>query len=147
MAAAPLDLKPLTTLRIFAALWVVLADYWGDRLGAGSPPALVTHGNYGVELFFVLSGFILSHVYLESFGEKRLARIYPLHLATLLAVGVMGGAALLLGVRMTHPVLYWPALLPNLLLVNAWGFARDAGWNHPAWSISAARGATRSVAI
>lgn len=145
--ARPLDLKPLTTLRIFAAMWVVLADYWGDRLGAGAPPTVVTNGVYGVELFFVLSGFILSHVYLESFGERRfsykaflwarLARIYPLHLATLCAVGAMGVAALVAGIEMRHPVLYWPALVPNLLLVNAWGFTSDAGWNHPAWSISA----------
>lgn len=145
--ARPLDLKPLTTLRIFAALWVVLADYWGDRLGAGPAPLVVSNGVYGVELFFVLSGFILSHVYLESFGERRfsyrgflwarLARIYPLHLATLAAVGSMGLAALAAGIVMRHPVLYWPALVPNLLLVNAWGFTRDAGWNHPAWSISA----------
>jgi peptidoglycan/LPS O-acetylase OafA/YrhL len=147
MPTAPLDLKPLTTLRILAALWVVLADYWGDRLGAGAPPRLVSHGLYGVELFFVLSGFILCHVYLRSFGEKRfgyggflwarLARIYPLHLATLLAVGAMGVTAMALGIVMKHPVLYWPALLPNLLLMNAWGFTNDAGWNHPAWSISA----------
>lgn len=147
MAAQPLDLKPLTTLRILAALWVVLGDYWADRAGAGLPPTLVAQGAYGVELFFVLSGFILSHVYLESFGERRfsyggflwarLSRIYPVHLATLIVVGLMGAGAILLGQTLRHPVLYWPSLVPNLLLVNAWGFNTDGGWNHPAWSISA----------
>lgn len=143
----PLDLKPLTTLRIFAAMWVVLADYWADRLDAGPAPLVVARGVYGVELFFMLSGFILCHVYLESFGKRRfsyrsflwarLARIYPLHLATLGAVGTMGVTALAAGIAMHHPVLYWPALLPNLVLMNAWGLNTDAGWNHPAWSISA----------
>lgn len=141
----PLDLKPLTTLRIIAALWVVLGDYWPDLTGAA--PALVAHSQLGVELFFVLSGFILSHVYLTSFGEggfryrgflwARLARIYPLHIATLLAVGAMAGGALLIGQHPEHVVLYWPALPANLLLINAWGVNADAGWNHPAWSISA----------
>jgi peptidoglycan/LPS O-acetylase OafA/YrhL len=147
-AKAPLDLKPLTALRILPALWVVLADYWPDLKGVpDAPPAFIASGQLGVELFFVLSGFILSHVYLSGFGEKRfnyrgflwarLARIYPLHIATLAAVGIMGAAALLMGRVMEHNVLYWPSLPSNLLLVNAWGFNTDAGWNHPAWSISA----------
>ena len=147
MATRPLDLKPLTSLRIFAALWVVLGDYWADRLGAGPASGLVAHGHYGVELFFVLSGFILCHVYLDGFGTRRfsfggflwarLARVYPLHLATLAGVGLMAGAALALGAQLSHPVLYWPAFVPNLLLMNAWGFTQGGGWNHPAWSISA----------
>ncbi len=146
-AGAPLDLKPLTAVRFFAALWVVLSHYWPDLKGAGAAPGLIANGQLGVELFFVLSGFILPHVYLDAFGEgrfsfrgflwARLARIYPLHIATLVAVGLMGGAALALHQPMTHPVLYWPALPANLFLVNAWGLTADAGWNHPAWSISA----------
>ena len=145
--APPMDLKPLTTVRFFAALWVVLYHYWPDLKGAGAPPALIANGQLGVELFFVLSGFILAHVYLDGFGSSRfsyrgflwarLARIYPLHLAALAAVGLMGLAALLLGQKTDHTVLYWPGLPANLLLVNAWGVSADAGWNHPAWSISA----------
>lgn len=147
-AAAPvLDLKPLTALRFVAAMWVVVFSYWPDLLGGPAPPRLLANGGYGVELFFVLSGFILCHVYLERFGKgrfvyagflwARLSRIYPLHLATLLAVGAMALAAAALGVRLAHPVLYWPAFAPNLTLTHAWGLLRDAGWNHPAWSISA----------
>ena len=58
-------------------------------------PALIGKGYLGVELFFTLSGFILCHVYLQGFGEggfkyadflwARLARIYPVHVATLRA--------------------------------------------------------------
>jgi peptidoglycan/LPS O-acetylase OafA/YrhL len=96
-------IKPLTALRFFAAMWVVLYHYWPNLQGAAAMPALVGKGYLGVELFFTLSGFILCHVYLESFGEgrfrygaflwNRLARVYPLHLATLLGVMALGLAA------------------------------------------------------
>lgn len=142
----PQNLKPLTSLRFFAAMWVVLFDYW-PKLVAGPLPAGVAHGYLGVELFFVLSGFILCHVYLDGYGEgrfrygsflwARLARVYPLHLATLLAIGVLGAGAAMIGARISDNVLDWRALAPNLLLVHAWGLAPEAAWNHPSWSISA----------
>src|ERR1044072_2036604 len=95
-------LKPLTALRFFVALWVALYVYW-PKLAPVSP-TFVAKGYLGVEVFFILSGFILCHVYLAATQEKsfrygsfiwaRLARIYPLHVATLAAIGVMGVAAL-----------------------------------------------------
>ena len=143
---APANIKPLTSLRFFAAMWVVLFHYWPHLAIAGTP-ALVAKGYLGVELFFVLSGFILCHVYLPSFeagtyryGDfiwARVARIYPLHLATLIAMGAMAGAALALGVAVDANVLSWPSLPANLAMVQAWGLAPVAGWNHPSWSISA----------
>jgi peptidoglycan/LPS O-acetylase OafA/YrhL len=146
-AAAPGALiRPLTALRFIAAMWVVLYHYWPNLDGAHTPP-LVAKGYLGVELFFILSGFILCHVYLASVAEgrfsyagflqARLARIYPLHLATLAAVGAMALAATAAGKAVDPHVLSWPSLLANLLLVHAWGLAPDAGWNHPSWSISA----------
>ena len=143
---APENLKPLTALRFFAALWVVSYHYWPD-LTAAARPALVAKGYLGVEMFFVLSGFILSHVYLASTGEgrfrygpflwARLARVYPLHLATLVGVGVMALGAAALGFQLHNDIADWGVLPANLLLVHAWGFAKVAAWNHPSWSISA----------
>src|SRR4051794_2329668 len=139
-------IKPLTSLRFFAAYWVVLFHYW-PKLAVSFTPAFVQKGYLGVELFFTLSGFILCHVYLTSVGEgrfhygsflwARLARVYPLHLATLAGMGLMALAALAAGFRIDPNILSWKALPANVLMVHAWGFAPVAGWNHPSWSISA----------
>ena len=139
-------IRPLTALRFFAAIWVVLYHYW-PNLDVGFTPAIASKGYLGVEAFFVLSGFILCHVYLSGFGEgrfrygdflwNRLARVYPLHLATLVGVGAMALAATLAGLAVDPNILSWPSLPANLLLVHAWGFAPVAGWNHASWSISA----------
>jgi peptidoglycan/LPS O-acetylase OafA/YrhL len=141
----PADLKPLTTVRFWAAAWVVLYDYWPDL--TGGRPLGIAKGYLGVELFFVLSGFILSHVYLREWEGKRfrygaflwarIARIWPLHVATLIGIGLLGAAATVMGVQMTHSVLAWDALPANLLLVHAWNLAPRVGWNHASWSISA----------
>src|SRR5690606_19338591 len=144
--ATPIDIRPLTSLRFLAALWVVVYLMW-PNLAVGGMPALAAKGYLGVELFFVLSGFILSHVYLQAFGEKRfgyrgflwarIARVYPLHLFTLFGVMALGLAATAAGMAIDSGILSWKTLLPNLLMVHAWGFAGEAGWNHPSWSISA----------
>jgi peptidoglycan/LPS O-acetylase OafA/YrhL len=143
---APANLKPLTSLRFYAAMWVVLFHYWPHLVVSGTPP-LIAKGYLGVECFFILSGFILCHVYLPAFeagrfnyGDflwARIARIYPLHLATLIGVGLMAAAALSVGVQIDPNVLSWASLPANLALVQAWGLAPTAGWNHPSWSISA----------
>jgi peptidoglycan/LPS O-acetylase OafA/YrhL len=141
----PTDIRPLTSLRFFAAMWVVLFHYWPNL--SGVMPAVVSRGYLGVELFFTLSGFILSHVYLDQVADggfryggflwARLARVYPLHLATLAGVGAMALAAEAAGRSIDGNILSWPSLPANILMVHAWGFAPQAGWNHPSWSISA----------
>jgi peptidoglycan/LPS O-acetylase OafA/YrhL len=140
------QIKPLTSLRFFAALWVVLYTYIHELQGALAVP-LLDKGYLGVDLFFILSGFILSYVYLEAFGEKRfdygkfvvhrLARVYPLHIATLGFTLLLVTVAALKGITLDGNAANWAALPAHLTLTQAWGLAPTASFNHPSWSISA----------
>jgi len=142
----PPDLRALTTLRFFAALWVVLYTAW-PYLDVSFVPVAVTKGYLGVEAFFILSGFILSHVYLEAAGQKRfryggflwarIARVYPLHLVTLFGMIGLGVAATVAGLSIDGSLTDWRALPAHLTLTHAWGLAPSAAFNHPSWSISA----------
>lgn len=145
-AAAPADLRALTSLRFLAAAWVVLYTAW-PHLNVGFTPVAVTKGYLGVEVFFVLSGFILSHVYLEAAGEKRyshkgflwarIARVYPLHLVTLAGMAVLGVGAVVAGQSVSESLTDWRSLPAHLTLTHAWGLAPSSAFNHPSWSISA----------
>lgn len=144
--AEPAQIETLTALRFFAAAWVVLYHWW-PKLDVGFTPNLAAKGYLGVEAFFVLSGFVISHVYLKSFEEgrfryggflwARVARIYPLHLATLGAMIALAFAAGLVGASVSEGVVDWRSLPANLLMLQAWGLAPEAAFNHPSWSISA----------
>jgi peptidoglycan/LPS O-acetylase OafA/YrhL len=101
------------------------------------------NGGSGVDVFFVLSGFILAYRHADRFRESvtprsylffiwlRLARIYPVHLFMLLVVACQ----LLPG--MYHPENTKLAFVANLTLTQAWGVISYLSFNMPAWTISA----------
>ena len=145
----PTDLPVLTSLRFFAALWVVVYHFH-DQLDLSWRPlnALLSRGPIAVDFFFVLSGFILTHVYgsqvhagtLDTwdFLRKRLARIYPLHLLTMAALIGLWALARLAGLPANSDTKYDFYELPkHLLLIHAWGATTQHSWNIPSWSISA----------
>ncbi len=90
----------LDALRGIAALLVVLFhfDRWAlPNLHLGPFDALIANGYIWVDFFFILSGFVMTHVYRSGFVNgklgaagyreflgARLARIYPLHFMTLM---------------------------------------------------------------
>ncbi|WP_194913222.1 acyltransferase [Azospirillum sp. INR13] len=61
-------------MRGIAALWVVLYHYSFTHFPNLHPEhstRLVEKGYLAVDLFFMLSGFVLTHVYHGSFGRPR----------------------------------------------------------------------------
>lgn len=124
------------------------------NLDASSYTHLIHKGYLAVDLFFMLSGFVMTHVYHRAFSDSvtlhyrsfllaRIARIYPLHvLILLLFVATAVGSQWTAGatVRSIHDIPLRGsesvgAFVANLFMLQG----LDAGtlsWNYPAWSIS-----------
>jgi peptidoglycan/LPS O-acetylase OafA/YrhL len=143
----PADLKSLTGLRIVAAAWV-LVYHFRNRLGLDLERfGLIDKGYLGVDLFFILSGFILSHVYVKAWTEgrsaygsflwARLARLYPVHLLTLGATIVLWALGRWAGASFEAQAFDPSAIPQHLLLIHAWWSTPTVQWNFPSWSISA----------
>ena len=60
------EIVPLTSLRGFAAMAVILTHYSAtlQPLASATFPSLAPHGYLAVDIFFVLSGFIMAYTYL-----------------------------------------------------------------------------------
>ena len=147
-------IRQLTGIRFVAAFWVFTYHLQGpfNVLGLLSIPVMgdvMRVGRLGVDLFFALSGFILTHTYLTRMGSSirgsatlrfwwlRLARIYPVHLVMLVVAGLAVFAqARILGEDIDRD--WWNPIdfIKNLLLIQEWGPNPERGWNFVAWSLS-----------
>ncbi|WP_188112736.1 acyltransferase family protein [Mycobacterium simiae] len=152
------EIKALTGLRIVAAVWVVLFHF-RPMLGDASPELrdalapVLNCGAQGVDLFFILSGFVLTWNYLDRMGRSwstratlhflwlRLARVWPVYVVTLhLAAGLV-----ILSLHVGHVPLPEArdltaiSYVRQMLLVQLWfqPFFDGSSWDGPAWSISA----------
>lgn len=148
-AVAPGRMLPtLTGLRGFAALAVLFYHIRGGMTGflPDRDISVLAQGYLAVDLFFVLSGFVLWWTYGGEFRDRgvraaphfivrRFARIFPLHLAVLSAM-VLFAAALIVSGRDPGEHYSFAELPAHYLLVQNWGFGDRLAWNDPAWSIS-----------
>lgn len=149
----------LDGLRGIAALAVVIFHYHhffltdadarsaipgSDRFPFGFLRPLYDHGNLAVELFWIISGFVFAHVYfnrktsLPDFARARFARLYPLHLATLLFVAGLQAVSL-------QTVGHWQVygnndlhhfLLQLVFASNSVTLSHGLSFNGPIWSVS-----------
>ena len=137
------ELRQLTAARGLAAWAVVLYHLRQSIAGLPAPAETVLAKGYlAVDFFFLLSGFVIWLAWHDRvagetlrFWQKRVARIFPLHLAML---GFAVALALLAAARgRPDPAFPWAELPLHLLLVQQWGLTSELRWNDPAWSISA----------
>lgn len=154
------EIRALSGLRIVAALWVVLFHF-RPLLAEASPGVrsalapILNAGAQGVDLFFILSGFVLTWNYLDRMGESwstrstlrflwlRLARVWPVYLVTMHLAAAFAVFTLYVGRFPLPPdviaslnALSW---LKQVFLVQLWfqPFFDGSSWDGPAWSISA----------
>jgi peptidoglycan/LPS O-acetylase OafA/YrhL len=139
----------LDSYRFLAASLICLYHFnKANVLGLLSLSPLFENLRLGVDFFFVLSGFVIAKNYLGQVGTakayrrfmwRRFARLYPLHLLTLL-IGIVGG--LVVGHKSlqagTNPEIFSSAAIwANLTLTHSFGFTNYGSFNIPSWSISA----------
>lgn len=135
-------LDPLTSLRFFAAAMIVLGH---------SHPLFGSFGiatnfslSQGVSFFFTLSGFILAYNYsslpdsnsAKRFIVSRFARIWPLHIATLLLWIILITPKI--SMEFSDPIGAVVKLIANITLLQSWTFTAPyvLSFNGVAWSIS-----------
>ena len=161
-SAAFADSKPhyalLDALRGAAALMVVWYHFFeGFAFAEGTAITTFNHGHLGVDLFFMLSGFVISYAYddrwqgthnrltLKEFFKRRLIRLHPM----LIMGAVIGLATFLLqgGVKWdgTATPMSWSlvALVLTMLFIPAYpgapydlrGNGEMYSLNGPSWSL------------
>jgi len=151
------ELQSLTPLRGMAALWVVLYHYTVLYFPSIHPETythFIEKGYLAVDMFFVLSGFVLAHVYRDAFVDDpeshywkffsaRVARLYPLHIfvLTLFLATALAARAVDYAATGKFAPIPWEgarsvgAFVANLFMLQGLK-ASELSWNYPAWSIS-----------
>lgn len=147
------EIASLTGLRGLAACWVFLFHSYAFSQGLGPQAAgalglLGAAGYMGVDVFFVLSGFVLALNYTQAavhkspslyggFLLKRLARIYPMHVAALVLLMMVTGLLKLHGVDLLPATRYTvEGLVRTLTLTHGWSLPIQKTWNTVSWSLS-----------
>ncbi|WP_048786063.1 acyltransferase family protein [Pantoea vagans] len=133
-------LPQLDGFRILLCLTVVTSHWLGSSMGWVNYNFVNAY--LSVDGFFILSGFVLSWVYagrIESgsigiarFFLHRFARLYPLHLLTLL-VSIYTYSTFFSEYPFPNPI---ETAVHNFLMLQGMGLSQTWSWNDPAWSIS-----------
>jgi|CXWL01.1.fsa_nt_gi peptidoglycan/LPS O-acetylase OafA/YrhL len=154
------EIRSHTSLRGWAALMVVFVHF-RSFLHPSIDPDEVTFflakGYLWVDFFFILSGFVMAYVYDFEHPQRhnirdtfhyliaRIARIYPLHLISLVATLLFFITVALINWRLEKEsccvfdgsLRDAESLVANLFLMHAWGMFDWVTWNLPSWSLSA----------
>jgi peptidoglycan/LPS O-acetylase OafA/YrhL len=159
--APPHKLLGLEALRFVAAFAVLIWHYQHFGYTADAPVDLIRDrlplygllypfyeaGQYGVWVFWCVSGFIFFWKYRDAIFDRsmpgwtffvlRLSRLYPLHFVTLIIVAILqsvyfrwhGGFFVYQNNDLQH-------FLLQIFMASKWGFERGDSFDGPIWSIS-----------
>jgi len=103
------------------------------------------YGNFGVDFFFLISGYVFAYVYLlekkttlgKEFFLNRFARLYPLHFLTLLLVLLIQLYSLnSFNTFLINTNNDFYHFILHLFFISGWGFEKGPSFNGPIWSVS-----------
>ena len=107
---------------------------------------IIGSGYIATGLFFVLSGFLLSYVYLDDSGRLkgsakrfwvgRFVRLYPLYFLSLLLLAPLPSVMPMIAKKQTLLEVLG-GMSTSLTLIQAWFPKFALWWNAPAWALSA----------
>lgn len=141
----------LTTIRAFVALQVVAFHAWSCFLPLEQNSWFYHHvinvGYVGVNFFFILSGYILSYVYIgdvkepavekSGFWKSRFARIYPVYVFSFaLEIPLFVEGVISRHDHLKNAFMGTATLFANLLFIQAWFPDLRWRWNNPSWTLS-----------
>ena len=159
----PKVIPALTGIRGAAALWVAMHHMFPPilkslNIHSFDNSTIIENGFRSVDLFFILSGFILMLTHgnefkvrnlsiLKRFFILRFLRVYPLHIVIMVLIvpivlifpdfvrwsRVYTSAAFAYKAHSFS----WPGFVQSLLLVQTWTVVKLGEWNGPSWSLSA----------
>ena len=143
MASDRKDIGALTGIRGVAAVWVAVYHFWFQQPWphteqTAGPKALLAHGYLAVDLFFILSGFVMAMSYghlfeninLRRYGvflTRRFARVYPLYFSVSIAFIAYLSARQIESFTARE-------LVSNLFMIQSWGLGRSIV--NQSWSLS-----------
>ncbi len=131
-------LPALTGIRTLLAFNIVLFHFTPPYLGPIRP--FVEHGFVFVNVFFLISGFILSYNYFDrgaglikrDFWMARFSRLYPVYLLVLLISFHM----LQIEWQARSQAEFWRGVTLTPLLLQGWSPSLATFWNTVAWTLS-----------
>ncbi len=159
----PEIIAPLTGVKFFLCILVITSNMLLYRdVNPGFIYKMDWHAlmpfltiTFRVDVFFMITGFLLMHLYKNHFHEGlsinkikefliiRLSRIYPLYILVLILILILYELGIWQAVNIMDSNSekridnYWNWIY-NITLTTAWGFSDGkSAWNGPAWSISA----------
>lgn len=144
------EIRSLTSVRGIAALFVFVFHFrmfFPDLINHSLAGPIIVSGYIWVDFFFILSGFILTHVYggmltqkakIKKFAIARLARVVPLHWVILITLMIIELGFLSIDINSFGEKRSIYDFFMSFFLIHGWGFPSvdNWPWNAPSWSIS-----------
>jgi peptidoglycan/LPS O-acetylase OafA/YrhL len=139
------EIRALTGLRGAAAVTVMIDHYMAVDFSRPFPWPLLPHAYVAVDMFMILSGFVLAMTYEARFAtipapvrtilffRLRIARLYPMYGVMTLVCFVLCRLGWL---TFLSPDTSFAALLANLLAIQTWIWP-GSSLDGPGWSVSA----------